>query len=110
MWGGGEGAAYVSGPGEGDIMVATLLSLRFAVVGGRVTVWCRDLWILGDFGQFSVIFGQKLAVFGFFDKEDKVRFISEFFYAGLWLAEHCAKRFSGASEQIEGVNKTPQDF
>ena len=48
-----------------------------------------------------MIFGQKLAVFIIFDKEDKVQFLSEFF---------CVKRFSGASEQIEGVNKTPQDF
>ena len=53
MWGRGKGAAYVSGPGEGDIMVATLLSLCFAVVGGRVTVWCQDLWTLGDFGRFQ---------------------------------------------------------
>ena len=57
-----------------------------------------------------MIFGQKLTDFSFSDKEDKVRFLSEFFYAGLWLAEHCVKRFSGARKQIEGVNKTPEDF
>ena len=44
-----------------------------------------------------------------FDKEDKVRFLSEFFYTGLWLAEHCVKRFSGASEQIKGVKINPPD-
>ena len=42
-------------------------------------VWCRDLCFFVDFGRVSVIFGQKLAVFIFFDKEKKVRFLSEFF-------------------------------
>ena len=72
-------------------MVATLLSFRFASVGGRVSVWCRPFSILGDFGRVSVIFGQKLAVFIIFDKEKKVRFLSELFYAGLWLAKRCVK-------------------
>ena len=55
-----------------------------------------------------MIFGQKLAVFIFFDKEKMVRFLSEFFYPVLWLAAHWVKRFSGASEQIEGVKKIPK--
>ena len=56
-----------------------------------------------------MIFGQKLAVFIFFDKEKKVRFLSELFYPVLWLAAHWVKWFSGASEQIEGVKKNRQD-
>ena len=32
-----------------------------------------------DFGSFFVIFGQTSAVFEFFDKEEKVRFVLEFF-------------------------------
>ena len=46
---------------------------------GRVTVCCGDLCFFANFGQFSVIFGQKLPVFIFFDKEEEVRFLSEFF-------------------------------
>ena len=52
-----------------------------------------------------MIFGKKLAVFNVFSKEEEVQFCSEFFKGGLWLAQQCLKRFSGASEQIEGVNK-----
>ena len=67
-------------------------------------------WILADFGRDSVIFGQKPAVFIFFDKEKKVRFLSGFFILGLRLAAHKLKWFSEASEQVEGVNKTRPDF
>ena len=76
LMGGGTGRArrVCPGPGEDDIMVDTWLSLGFAVVGGRVTVWCRDTRILANFGQFSVIFGQKLAVFIIFDKEKRSNF------------------------------------
>ena len=48
---------------------------------GRVTVCCGDLCFFANFGQFSVIFGQKLAVFIIFDKEEDVRFCSELLYA-----------------------------
>ena len=36
-----------AGPGKGNLMIST--RLRFALVWGRVSVLCRDLWILGDF-------------------------------------------------------------
>ena len=78
------------------------LTLRF---GAGLLCVAETSVFFADFGRFSVIFGPKLAVFIFFDKEEEVRFCSEFFYPGLWLAAHWLKRVSGASEQIEGVNK-----
>ena len=67
-------------------------------------------WILADFGRDSVIFGQKWAVFIFFDKEEEVRFLSGFFILGLWLAAHELKWVSEASEQVEAVNLIRPDF
>ena len=42
-----EATACDSGSVRGRAMIST--RLRVAVVGGRVSVVCRDLWILGDF-------------------------------------------------------------
>ena len=76
LMGGGRGGRGVCVRVRGRMILwSTRGSLLVLLLwGGRVTVWCRDTRILANFGQFSVIFGQKLAVFIIFDKEKRSNF------------------------------------
>ena len=75
---------------------------------GRVTMWCGDLCFFADFGRFSVIFGQKLAVFIFFDKEEEVRFLSGFFPRALARCALAKEVFGGKRTSRGGQYKSPR--